>query len=55
VHLPPRDPRLAVLGIRVEAADGTLLYVNDTVTPAIDADGPVSDVVATLMAVASPA
>jgi uncharacterized lipoprotein YbaY len=42
------------LSIRVEAADGTLLYINDTVTPAIDASGPITDVVATLIAVGAP-
>ena len=50
-----QDQGIYTLGIRVEAADGTLLYINDTVTPAIDADGPITDVAATLIAVAAPA
>lgn len=50
-----QDQGVYTLSIRVEAADGTLLYINDTVTPAIDAGGPITDVVAELIAVAAPA
>ena len=50
-----QDQGVYTLSIRVEAADGTLLYINDTVTPAIDSNGPTTDVVAKLIAVAAPA
>jgi uncharacterized lipoprotein YbaY len=50
-----QDQGVYTLSIRVEAADGTLLYINDTVTPAIDSNGPITDVVAKLIAVAAPA
>ncbi len=39
------------LSLRIESADGTLLYINDWVTPAIDESGPITDVVAELIAV----
>jgi hypothetical protein len=50
----PLDQRDDTLSSRVEAADGTLLHINDTVTPAIEASGPVTDVVSKLIAVAPP-
>ena len=39
------------LSLRIESADGMLLYINDWVTPAIDESGPITDVVAELVAV----
>ena len=39
------------LRVRVEAADGALLFINDTFTPAIDANGPITDVAVELVAV----
>jgi uncharacterized lipoprotein YbaY len=39
------------LRVRVEAADGALLFINDTFTPAIDASGPITDVAVELVAV----
>lgn len=43
------------LSIRIEAADGTLLFINDTAIPVITNDNPTSDIVANVIMVNSPA
>lgn len=49
VALP--DQGVYTLSLRIDSPDGTLLYINDWVTPAIDESGPITDVVAELIAV----
>ncbi len=43
------------LSIRIEAADGTLLFINDTAIPVITNDNPTSGIVAEVIMVNSPA
>ena len=44
-------PTLPTLNVRIEDADGNLLYINDTVTYAFDAAGPLANVVVEMIAV----
>jgi putative lipoprotein len=39
--------------VRIESADGTLLYINDTAIAAVDADGPVQGLVVPVVTVQS--
>jgi len=45
------DQGVYTLSLRIESPDGSLLFINDWVTPAIDESGPITDVVAELVAV----
>lgn len=48
---PVLGPIDITLLVRIESADGTLLYINDTAIAAVDADGPIGDLVVPVVAV----
>lgn len=50
---PVLGPLDITLLVRIESADGTLLFVNDTAIAAVDAEGPVGDLVVPVIAVES--
>lgn len=48
---PVLGPLEITILVRIEASDGTLLFINDTVFMAIDAEGPKQDLVVPVVAV----
>ena len=47
---PVFGPLDITITVRIESADGSLLYINDTAIAAIDADGPVQGMVVPVVA-----
>ena len=50
---PALEPLDITILVRIESADGTLLYINDTAIAAVDAEGPIGDLVVPVVAVES--
>lgn len=48
---PVLGPLDITITVRIEAADGSLLYINDTAIAAVDADGPMQGIVIPVIAV----
>ena len=50
---PVLGPLDITITVRIESADGTLLYINDTAIAAVDADGPIAGIVVPVITVAA--
>ena len=48
---PVLGPLDITITVRIESADGSLLYINDTAIAAVDADGPLQGIVVPVIAV----
>ncbi len=48
---PVVGPLDITINVRIESGDGSLLYVNDTAIPAVDADGPMQGIVVPVISV----
>ena len=48
---PVLGPLDITITVRIESADGALLYINDTAIVAVDADGPIEGIVVPVVAV----